>query len=385
MIVMDSKKMTNVNVRNLSKALGNFDGVFGQHLSGWYLHKGSNQAAQLSVYVNGELFETVSCDRNRPDVQSNLGYGRKSGFFVDLSKLPSGKVHQITMLDEQYGFDFNGLSIAFSGDVAGYADKLREIFVADYYIQKNKLLHVKLNQAFEHYISRGVYQGFSPCPWFDQEFVLSQIKDDDVLSSPAVVEYLKREQELKLKPCEVFDPAAYLRSNPDLSKNMCLLGHYVKHGRFEGRKLGSEELPQSIIDELIELSAIEPKLNTVIDKTGFVVRYSMNGPGTFVAAMHESIYGKNIDAIVCVPFISIGGADLVATHVVRAYQEVYGADRVLLMVTDASSVELPQWLGKDTKVSLIGKDLAGCDPSRRVEVLHNTIARLNPKKLFNIN
>jgi len=96
-------------------------------------------------------------------------------------------------------------------------------------------------------------------------------------------------------------------------------------------------------------------------------------------------FTNKIKAIVCVPFITRGGADLVATFALKSLQEKYGINHVLLIVTDSRSIELDSWVDKDTPTLVLDEEFDSVNIEDKTAALHNAIGQFNPHLILNVN
>ena len=89
--------------------------------------------------------------------------------------------------------------------------------------------------------------------------------------------------------------------------------------------------------------------------------------------------------IIFVPWLIRGGADLVAVYAARAAIEKYGAESLLLVVTDSSRIEASDWLPNGTHMRVLsdyGSDLSFND---RIELSSWLIQALKPRSILNVN
>lgn len=204
---------------------------------------------------------------------------------------------------------------------------------------------------FLHYLVHGALEGRSPGPGFDAEW--------------------------------------YLARYPDIAGIDPLL-HYIDHGRDEGRL---PVRPQEIIALAEETVAGVEDLDPELYGTDFFANADnlavVDGrPRHRVAQALEAIVAA-IDeppkAIVFLPWLIHGGADLVACHAVRAMAETHGPRSVLVILADHDRQEALHLLPPGVAcLSFSGID-DGLSHPQRVELIDILIRNLRPDAILNVN
>lgn len=190
---------------------------------------------------------------------------------------------------------------------------------------------------------------------------------------------------MKVRASEIFDTSFYAERYRDVKSSKNCLLHYVKFGRFENR-LTRDIIPKKrVLDQLRNICEIEPQCVPIFEKTERVVRYPKLSAEMFLPLSVKEKYGEEIKVVVTVPFITVGGADLISTFVVKALQEAYGEKGVLLVVTENSNQDSSDWISNSTNVVVMGEMATFRNDDERVLSLHTMLGLLQPEKVVNIN
>jgi len=372
--------------------IGYVDSIRNRTIRGWFLPPGDPQGkdrreedVHVTLFVSGEEPILAKTDIDRPDVDVRFGRGHRCGFEVDLSEIASDGIVELKLVHEASSFNLRGRSWQYCHGVSDNADALRAIVYPEWYKASYGLEHLTNAEAIANYMHLGVYEGRDPCPWFSCSWFAERYPHLMTGGVPAIVRYLELESSLEVEASRIFDPRAYLARNSDLDGNMGLLRHFVARGRFEGRPCNIHKVPEHVAAELVDLAELEPALVTAKAGLARVVRYPRNTGSLFLPGTAVSRFGSDIDVVVCVPWISLGGADLIATYLLRAYQKRHGNDHVLLIVTDKGSVEVPEWLSSETLVLCLDAETTFTNKSEKVDSLHEVIGRLAPSRIVNAN
>ena len=264
-----------------------------------------------------------------------------------------------------------------------YVD-LQDILLCEYYKYEQKLYDYSKAELLEHYITIGLDEELNPNPWFNSEYFIEQYSDKIKKGEPSMMAYLRLERKESVRPSDSFDPEYYLATNPDLHGVGSLFAHYSRHGHFEGRAGVPRSVPDALLSEIDEISEIEPKVVGAVPDLHKIVRYPRVYRSLFLPDMVAQRY-QGIKAIVCVPFLSRGGADLVSTYALQALQEDVGADKVLLVVTDQNMIDTAEWYDKDTNVVVLGNECTFENEEDKLETLLSIIGKLGPEKVLNVN
>lgn len=288
-------------------------------------------------------------------------------------------------------------------------------------------------ERLAHFLDHGLMAGLDPGPLFQR--ALYRPKGDPDLSRPgaALLHFLDHGASAPA-PTTLIDEAAYLDLNNDLPRaGYWAYQHFVMHGVFEGRRAGAGPHPPAPFsggdgaartlrnwrlfwrrsDPNIEVEdafriaiaahqrltgilasptfqettrralALDPSIGDV--STFDVVVPPTNDPREAArVAILERLPRLRYDAIICAPFLRIGGADLVACLLAEAIAQDTSR-RVLLLRTDKPDLERPDWLSANIDVVLISDVLEILVPSQAEEYFYSLLLGLGAKHVFNVN
>ncbi|MEE9319343.1 MAG: glycosyltransferase family 4 protein [Granulosicoccus sp.] len=366
-----------------TEPLGKIEFVSGTSLRGWiFLPDGSE--AELEIIINGERAGITSPTFRNRAVQRKFGSKDDCGFKFSFDRLSRKNVHEITVREIRTGFHFETDSIQFCPLVNAMRISLKNVFFPEYYRTQNGLESLSNDDAFENYIEHGIYADRNPNPWFSSEYYRNHFAHRlDNIEIP-ILSYLNFEKTRKSKASESFDPRYYIERYPDLGGEDPL-HHYVKFGHKEGRQCVEKLLPETILQETLELSALEPDLEQFCEVERPIVEYPKLSTSTYAPRLIKNRLSEQVSVVICVPFLSCGGADLISTFVLKAYQLVYGKAHVVLLITDRIENNVPQWIDTDTNVIYLDSEAKYSTFSEKVQTLHSIIGLLSPDKVININ
>lgn len=146
---------------------------------------------------------------------------------------------------------------------------------------------------------------------------------------------------------------------------------------------------RTVCDVLALTKAVEPMLQLysaekIASLRAYCVDRSFSAAYRALKACILS-FDKSYDYIICVPWLTYGGADLEAIHALRAAQERHGLDGVLLVVTDSDKVPAKHWLPSGTNMRVLSDMEPGLSEEDRNCVLVNLIHHLRPTAVLNVN
>ena len=365
--------------------IGNVDGIYHHYLTGWFCKNHKSLDGTLTLVVNGATKISCTANLRRADVAEKLGYGGNSGYSFDLSGIEISGVAKLSVVHLDSRFDFHGVELLYCRGVSERYQQLKELFFAEYYRCKYGLEALSGDAAFQHFIEIGIYRDFNPNPWFSNAYYRKNSANSLISGEPPLICYLKSENEKPERVSELFDPEFYKTANPDLHSMHKLLNHFVNYGRAEGRRGFDISLPEHILLEFEAMSDIEPALTKASGNLNKIVRYPYITKATYIPRLLKNRFSNQIKAVVCVPFISRGGADLISTYLFRAYQDAYGKKHVLLIITDSKTLEVPEWIEDGSQVVCLDDECEFVDMEERITTLHSVLGMLSPEKIININ
>ncbi len=366
---------------------GHLDGIFSDELTGWFVAP-TDADAKLVLVVDGQVHagtEPFVCDVAREDVAKLLGVEENCGFCLPISGLPANKVYDVSVLHRESGFDFKAKSFLYCPAVIDNAEVLSRLFHAEFYRFKYALENLSNFEALDHYMRFGIFENLDPNPWFSSVHVAEQMSSLGIEHPIAIVAYLAHEADKLINPSPRFDISFYANENPDVIQAFGYLEHYVLHGHAESRARFPNRLPDNVLNELNELSAIENDLEHAVDFVERVVGYPDLSASTYLPSLFKRRFPESPAAVVCVNSLTLGGAELIATYLMKSLVENYGSENVLMIVTDSGDLSLATLLGEDTNVIYLDEQGRVPGAAERIDLLHAVIGQLCPERIFNIN
>ncbi len=367
--------------------MGFLDGLSANELVGWFSTTRVRNP-KLVLVVDGVVHSSVKpfvCRLKRQDVALNRDVDARCGFRLRLKGLPEAKISKISVLHRESGFDFAGQTFNYCPAVIKNAKVLKRLFHPEFYRFRYALENFSNAEALDHYMRVGVYDGLDPNPWFSNDHVAGQLVSLGIESNIPIIAYLAHEADKFVNPSPVFDTRFYAEKNPDVIKVFGYLEHYVLHGHAEGRARLSTVLPDHVCREMAELSAYEYDLEHTIGFVNRVVRYPLLTPQTYLPGLIKRRFQDPPAVVICVNSLTLGGAELIATYVMKAMTEHYGSERVVMIVTDSNDVSLGALLGDDANIIYLDEEGSVSGVADRIDLLHAVIGRLRPTRVININ
>lgn len=190
-------------------------------------------------------------------------------------------------------------------------------------------------------------------------------------------------------PSPNFDAEWYLSRYPDIVGINPLL-HYIDHGREEGRlpvrpqgvlSLAQETMAgvEDLDPELYSLDYFENADNlTIVD--GQPRHRVARALEAIVTAIHEPP-----KAIVFLPWLTHGGADLVACHAIRAMAQTRGPQSVLVILADHNRQEALHLLPRNITCLSFSQIDYEMSHLERVDLIDVLIRNLQPDVILNVN
>lgn len=387
--ILEIEKLKMSEAKQHKRAIGYIDAIYGDLLYGWF-HLPGTPKAELSVFADGYTLKTrkpIIASRFREDVTEQYGIDGNCGFKIPLRKLPKGekRVSQISLRHLGSNFDFHQEKLSFCPLVATYADKLRQIFLPEYYRFRYGHESLSNEQALTHYLQFGIYEGFDPNPWFSSEYVANEYAKEISDYDLPIIAYLALESTLRINASEVFNTSHYARANARVVRTSSYLQHYVQVGHKEGLPCFPNPVPDYLGRELLELSIIEPDLEHVGEKINNVVRYPFLTSQVYIPKLMQRRFSNRPSVVMCLPFLSLGGSDLIATFLLKALEAHYGVDEVLMIVTDRCEHGVSKWVDTESNIVFLDENQSVNDLGDRIDLLHSVIGYLAPKKIINVN
>ena len=282
-------------------------------------------------------------------------------------------------------------------------------------------------------------QDVSPSRMFDETYYRALVRTSGLPrlleSEPAFLHWMRHGRAQRLVPSSNFDEAYYSRNNRDIV--VWGYEHFVQHGIHEGR-MPRDLLPISLPKPLshddetslmfgrlsekdvtlhgpgdaaaynVPLGTLAQQSRTLLQSPAFkamVAEASRLEPQIGDAAAKRELlhapYCDNLwlrwslirsrlpeaayDFVVCIPWVRMGGADLVGALVARSLSRVAPDARLLVLQTDQSEREWLHVYPTGVAILDISADLAGLDARDCEYLLFCLLRGMQPRAVFNVN
>jgi glycosyltransferase involved in cell wall biosynthesis len=264
-----------------------------------------------------------------------------------------------------------------------------------------------------------------PALWFQPIFYAKQVQDSgmrpQVGTTGPLLHWLKYGAKKHIVPTINFDEKFYLKTYADIA-NAGIWGfeHYIKFGRNEGRRpservlLAQTVLPEHIFgpddlgiyrksfakaniltenvlksdtfqDMFKKLQEIDAGVGETIDYGNIVVSSVHQQIGWLHRNMRGRIKSDHYDTIICVPWVRMGGADLVAGLLAQAILRLGSDERLLIVQTDQSHFEWPEVLPRAADHIDLSDIFQFSKQDVAEQLLWALFIGLKPKRIINVN
>lgn len=277
----------------------------------------------------------------------------------------------------------------------------RDFDTARYLDQHEDARSSRLNPLV-HYLKHGRARGLEihPAPpseadriiesgLFDNAWYLENHPDVAAAGYPPLLHYMVHGALEGRSPGPDFDADWYLRHYSDIAGINPLL-HYIDHGRNEGRTSAQPKKVVSLAKRTLEgVEDLDPELygNDFLENADRIA--VLDGrPRHRVARAFEKIVAAIKEpprAIVFLPWLVHGGADLVACHAVQAMAEAHGSGSVLVVLSDHDREEALHLLPAGVACLSFSRIDADLSHLQRVELVDLLVRNLQPDVVLNVN
>lgn len=226
---------------------------------------------------------------------------------------------------------------------------------------------------------------------FDAEWYLAEYEDVRASGADPLTHYMVHGSLEQRTPGPHFDPHLYIHARGLAGKlPFNALMHYLAEGGSPRGNTGDRALiRRKALQHAIELLPLEPDLLAAVRHleagTMPVVDAVRRDP---VGRAWRKLYGPLLASyryVILVPWITHGGADLVALHVARLALRLHPADEVLLVLTEGADVAAHDWLPAGLHTLILSELDPELTLQERVELLQMMMRTLKPQALLNVN
>lgn len=301
-----------------------------------------------------------------------------------------------------------------------------------------------LDDAMAHFLAVGVWRGARVCSLFHEEWYRREL---DLLGfpapepgQPAFFHWLVLGWKWRVVPTPMFDESFYADSYPSLGHPWKFL-HYLRSGCYEAQRVPTPfgkmhdgtlvpdaqesqfplHLPRMMKDEepavLRQTSALEaslsaamtglrglasPKMRELVEKAG-TIEPLIHQPNrarraTYLPHVHpklrlmncmesvrRSVSVGHVDTVVLAPHCRMAGSARVTGELTRALRAAYPEQSVLVVTTDLSDFERPDWFDSRAQIFDLNAHLKDLAREQRLAVLLDVLRGLTPSRVVNVN
>ena len=138
-------------------------------------------------------------------------------------------------------------------------------------------------------------------------------------------------------------------------------------------------------DIMHRAAAIDPEVGDAKEKRPVFLAPYADPRVRFYRRLRDLIPVGAIDTIICVPWIRVGGADLVACLLAGALKKTRPNERVVILRLDYSNLERKEWIPEGVDTPDLST-LLGAISEEQVELLlYVLFMGVNPKRIINVN
>lgn len=308
--------------------------------------------------------------------------------------------------------------------------------------------HLTLDEAFDHFLSEGAFEGLRVSSLFNSDWYLRQLERTGnrlpVAPAQAFFHWLSVGWEQEIVPTPLFDERYYRDRHRDLENlEAWPFLHFLNHGCFEpgrrpspwvaaargpGRNLKVEQNPVLLTELMTEESGApvmdlrrsspledraivmaskaerlrSPAMQRLVDAAAaiepLVLRPYGAGEVTWppvshgvmklvrqAESMRKDLPAGHFDTIVLSPHCRMAGSARVTGALTRALAEIEPDKRVLLLTTELSDFERPDWFPDDLAVFDISSYAQILGPEQRIRLLLDLVRGVRPTRVVNVN
>jgi glycosyltransferase involved in cell wall biosynthesis len=310
------------------------------------------------------------------------------------------------------------------------------LFVPEWHSQTGTPL-----ETFLTWLRDGLPAGTPPGPLFDAAVYQSRAAAADLpplrSDESAILHWLSHGQAASIVPTDRFDELYYRTTNPDIDRSPVWgFAHFIQHGVHEGRQPKplqafyrsnspkfrtdnvlpavyrhwhaldfpdqaptlADDIPaaytrrlQELLhsDQLAELFAVAQAADPDVGELSTINEILLPPFHDPLTAVHAEIVRRlpatQYDTVICVPWIRVGGADLVAGLLGRALLRIRPGERVLYLRTDNPHFERANWLPTETDVVDISDVVRSVSTPVAEHLLRLLLRGVSAKRVFNVN
>ena len=255
------------------------------------------------------------------------------------------------------------------------------LYDEEIYCASHKDLEKWRGWHFYHYAFHGVRERFRiASSVFNANFYCSQ--RPEMKSKIPLVDFVIEGDSAGVRPASDVSLAAF-GDTGDL-RTMTRIERFAIFIQDKLARLNSPEFKP-----LIEHAAyIEPMVLRPYGRRDFQwppIKHSFIAMVELMAGIRKSLAQSHYDTIVLIPHCRIAGSARVAGNLVRSLRAIYPSESLLLVLTDLSEFQRPDWFAESMHVFDLAAQMGGLTPAVRITALLDLVRGLTPRRIINVN
>lgn len=335
----------------------------------------------------------------------------------------------LIILDQMPEFEFN---------VEDYL-KLSMLFMPKWHKLR---ANTSVIQSFLEYACEYLKYSISPGPLFNVDIYRSRALTAGLpltgLVDNPILHWLHHGFQAQVVPTDRFDESFYLQNNHDIAaSDEWSFIHFARHGVYEGRSgtnvgkcfalagslfapkfehLGAQQLQwfrqdfpscdlvadsviperfhrrlQTVLDSdklreiFAQAQAIDPAVGEIETLSSYLLLPYYDKLALSHSELRSRLPRNSYESVICVPWIRLGGADLVAGLLARALLRVKPTEKLLIIRTDQPHFERADWLPQEADIVDASDIFAELELPNAQHLLKVMLRGVEAKRIFNVN
>lgn len=292
------------------------------------------------------------------------------------------------------------------------------------------------------YVLEDLQNAVRPGPLFDVDIYRARAITAGLplagLNENPILHWLRHGFPARVVPTERFDESFYLQNNPDIAaSNEWAFLHFAQHGVYEGRigtnkhkrflqtvspfnpeeksfgrqhrqwlnqdfpwrEAGIDGTTPERLNRRLEAvlnstklreifataQALDPAIGEIETLSTCLLAPYYDQASYYHKALKSRLPQNNYESVICVPWIRVGGADLVAGLLARAILRVKPTEKLLVIRTDQPHFEREDWLPEAADTIHVSDLFAEMDLIQAQRLMKALLRGIQAKRVFNVN
>lgn len=235
----------------------------------------------------------------------------------------------------------------------------------------------------------------------DADYYRARYPDVDASGLTPAQHYLLIGGEALYDPSPEFSAQYYMSQNGDVARagNIVPYLHYQRHGKRERWRVSASVATQAMLEKFGPGGPLEADLKAAIaldpmvalpDSVGRRLTSPLiNAPGMAGQAetLRRHFAGRRFSHVVMIPHVRMSGAARVAGSYAAALARAVGVENVLVVMTDGSDMEHPEWFPEGCEIFDLASvlDAAESNNERRFWLMLDVLHGVGAEVVTNIN